>query len=259
MLQTALAAAALVEGAVMTADGRQFLLKPDGAVWNDITDHDRRAPDRIKAAPEFDTRQGLTDYVNRHPGADSLGFADIDSGRVTAVLDYHLPDGGAGRCDHAPYLKLRESEEWNRWNGAQGRMMPQEEFAFFLEENSVDVTDPDQGRLLTIVKDLEAAKSGAFKSSIRLDNGDRAFRFEDETVASVEVPTRFTIEIPFYDGEDATALVALLKWKASPAGLTFGFVWHRVDMKRRAFFAQIAHRIAEDTGVTVLLGRFRKG
>ena len=50
--------------------------------------------------------------------------------------------------------KLRRAGEWKRWDKMEGDMHSQAEFAMFVEENVADVSDPEQGVLLEICRDL---------------------------------------------------------------------------------------------------------
>ena len=57
-------------------------------------------------------------------------------------------------------------------------------------------------------------------------------------------------------GEAPDELTALFRWRPSAGnGVTLGFEWHRVEYQRRAHFAAIAHAVAEDTGLPVIMGR----
>jgi hypothetical protein len=129
--------------------------------------------------------------------------------------------------------------------------------AAFLEENAVDVVDPEPAVLIEISRDLEGTQGVTFKSSTRLENGDRSFVYETETRAKgdIRVPREFTLEIPLYEGEEPTSLRCAFRWRISGGALQMGFQWRRVEYQRRAHFAQIANAAAEATGRPVFFGR----
>lgn len=210
-----------------------------------------------------DDRASLSAYANRFSTGNSVLIADYDALTVTAALDYHPHNqehdhGAAGANTHAVTLKLRLSEEFQRWNGKAGKLMAQDEFALFLEENASDVAQPDPATMIEISRDFEATVGQTYKSSTRLDNGDRRVTFESETKARQDfvIPQKFALSIPIYNGEPPSELMAMFRWRATNSGVvTFGFDWHRVEYARRAHFATIATAAAEETGLPVFMGR----
>ena len=108
-------------------------------------------------------------------------------------------------------------------------------------------------------RDFVATVGQSYKSSTRLDNGDRKLLFETETKVQngVVIPEKFTLSIPIYNGEEPELLTCLFRWRAQGGGgVGLGFQWHRVEYQRRAHFAQIATTASEDTGLPVYMGRF---
>lgn len=163
-----------------------------------------------------------------------------------------------GHNAHAVTLALRPSEEFARWDEMEGKIVPQAEFARFLEENSVDVGFPEAATMVEISRDFEATVGQVYKSSTRLENGDRKLNFETETKVQngVVIPEKFTLSIPIYNGEQPEPLTCLFRWRALGGGVVgLGFQWHRVEYQRRAHFAQIATTASEETGLPVYFGR----
>ncbi|MCH1933271.1 YfdQ family protein, partial [Shewanella sp. A25] len=75
----------------------------------------------------------------------------------TAIVDYHAPDKAAHGA-HVAAMALPYSEEWKAWTAIDGKLMPQREFARFIEENAVDVVAPSGADLLEVVRDLQAVR-----------------------------------------------------------------------------------------------------
>lgn len=242
-------------------DGRTIAITPDAHTYRDITDP-HRLPPFIKTAVTVDDRASLVIYINRFQTPQSLLIADYDAGKIAARLDWHNPSvddvtGIPAPLTHTATLALRDSEEFKRWAAIQGKMLPQAEFAAFLEENATDITDPEPTTMIEISRDLEATQGVAFKSSTRLENGDRAFVYETETRAKgdVKVPREFTLDIPLYNGEAPRPLRCAFRWRIAEGGLFLGFEWRRVEYIRRAEFSEIATTVSEDTGRPVIFGR----
>lgn len=259
--------AGLLRNPVLEGPGdRRFALVPDTFRLNELFDP-ARLPPHVGASVRADDRASLIAYVNRFSDRRSAIFADYDKGQIGAILDYHdhnkrlgeeVADCGAapGSVDHRATLVLRDSEEFKRWAGVEGKMLEQAEFAAFLEENAEDIVAPEPTVMIEISRDLEATTGTVFKSSTRLENGDRAFRYETETrtLGEVVVPREFRLSIPLYQGEEPVELRCAFRWRVTGGGLLLGFEWRRVEYQRQAWFARIAHEVAEETGCPVFLG-----
>lgn len=262
-LMAAIAAAAKVEPVIDLGNGRARLLVPDGFKLADVDDP-HSVPPYIKQKVVVDDRASLVAYVNRFSDERSILIADYDAGVIGAVLDYHrdaCSDGvvalTAQPGRHQAALVLRPSEEFTRWSAIQGKRLPQAEFAAFLEENATDIVRPEPAVMIEISRDLEATQGVTFKSSTRLESGDRAFVYETETRTrgEVQVPREFTIEIPIWHGEAPVQLRCAFRWQIAGGGLVLGFEWRRVEYQRRADFAQVATKVAEATGRPLVFGR----
>lgn len=262
LFETALAAAAAARfgDTLKTADGREFALAPAGFAVKDVSDP-AILPAHPAARVTLDERQALADYVNRFGEPGTILVADVDTGTVRAVIDYHLASDGAavrtGARLHVADLVLRSSEEFTRWDGVEGEHHPQAEFARFLEENAVNIIEPEAARMIEIAHDLSASEGVKFSSKVDLRNGNRRFHYENETKVDgdIVIPSRFTLHIPLYEGEPPIDLEALFRYRVTPGGLLIGFEWRRVEYLKLAHFRQIAFAVAEATGRPVFLGR----
>lgn len=242
--------------------GRMVVAHPE-SVRITTVDDPYSLPPRIGQTVTVDTRESLVNYANRFSCDRSMLVADIDAGTITAHLDWHGHNGDgegklAARHDkHRAILRLRDSEEFKRWNEFEGGLHSQVEFAAFLEENAVDVTDPEPTILIEISRDLEVTQGAVFKSSNRLENGDRVFVYETETrvKGEVQVPREFLLQIPLYAGEDTVELRCALRFRPTGEGLKLGFEWRRVEYQRQAYFQSIASAASEQTGLPVIFGR----
>lgn len=261
-LETAIRAATIANPRLVGPDGRQYALVPNDFQLAKLED-DGRLPPIPSQRVTVDDRASLSAYANRFRDDRSVIIADFDALEITAHLDWHPHNAHedflcSGSMRHTVTLKLRASEEFARWNAIAGKLLPQEDFARFLEENASDVSYPEAATMIEISRDFEATVGQTYKSSVRLDNGDRRLVFETETKArnDVIIPQKFTLSIPIYNGEAPDTLTALFRWRAQGGGaVALGFDWHRVEYQRRAHFAQIATTAAEETGLPVFMGR----
>ncbi len=233
---------------VASADRREFLVKPAGATIEEITDEHglkTEAPRYIRQTVTLQMHDSLVEYVNRFKSAHTLLFADIGENAIVAQLDYHAPDQ-ASNVAHRARLAFPFSEEWKLWTGISGRLMPQLEFARFIEENAADVRAPAAADLI---------------EAVRTSSENESFEYSDETKAStkggIELPTKFKLGLPVYFGEPEVELFAFLRWKidVEAGGLTLGIALHRAEHVRQAVFRQIVLSICERTERPAVFGK----
>lgn len=259
-LEAVLKGARMIDPLVDLGHGRGYAFVPEGFALKDISDP-HALPPYIKQGIVVDERASLVGYVNRFSDHRTVLVADYDTGCIGAMLDYHGDfDAGMlapGPVKHKATLKLRDSEEFQRWAKVQGQLLEQSEFAAFLEENSEDIVDPDPAVMIEISRDLEATQGVVFKASNRLESGDRAFVYETQThtKGEMKIPREFRLSIPLYQGEEPVTLRCAFRFRIGGGGLLLGFEWRRVEYQRQAYFAQIAHAVAEETGRPLFIGR----
>lgn len=260
-LDVALTAARLADPIVDGDHGQRFALLPKGFEVREVPTPDRLSP-FIKQSLTVDKADSLATYANRFSTAASVLIADIDSLSVHACLDWHEHNKAdvplaVGPRRHTATLRLRESEEFKRWNEIENQMIDQMTFAEFLDENAADIIEPEPSTMIEIARDLEATQGVNFKSSTRLQTGERSITYETEThtKGEMKVPTQFTLQIPLFVGEAPIDIVASFRFRPRADGLKLGFVWRRVEYRRQAEFEAIATRVAEATGLPVMFGR----
>lgn len=268
----ALAAKASGASIVKTSDDREFLITPKETVATEVTDAyglKIAKPRYIRQTVTIETADSLVDYVNRFKGADTMLFAEISSNRIIALVDYHPAVDGAAvdnehiaaHVAHRAKMELPFSEEWQLWTKISGKLMPQLEFARFLEENGADIRAPDAAELLEACRDLQAHRKVNFTKAVRTSSENESFEYTDEskatTKAGIELPTKFKLGLPVYFGEPDTEVFAFLRWKidANEGGLTLGIQLHRTEHVRQAVFKQIVMGVAERTSCPAVFGK----
>jgi uncharacterized protein YfdQ (DUF2303 family) len=223
-----------------------------------------RPPRYVGQTVTLQSKDSLVDYVNRFKLSSSILFADITNSSMKAAIDYHgASDGyGPGLTNYAAHfatMTLPFSEEWQTWTGISTKLMPQLEFARFIEENAADVAAPPGAELLDAVRDLQARRKVNFIKAVRTSSDNENFEYSDETEAKtkggIEVPSRFLLKLPVYFGEPTTELFAFLRWRLDEGALALGVKLHRAEHVRQAVFKQIVIDIAERTGCPAVYGR----
>lgn len=173
-------------------------------------------PIRKRAKVTVRDHDSFIDYVKLHQEPGTILFAHLDTAGAsfTAVLDYHLSNGdpravgfkpGApGWGDHRCTLRLEHTPEWKAWVAGNNTPMDQAKFALFLEDNRLDITEPEAGRVIDIAKSLTATTGSKFKSQVNFENGDRVFAYEEQTTATagrtgkLAVPEKLKLKLPVF-------------------------------------------------------------
>lgn len=246
---------------IKTELGREFLILPQGMTSQDATERHAVAPllpDFISQAVTLQTVDSLADYTNAFKTETTVLFADITGNSIKSLIDYHGP-GDPKHVAHVATMALPFSEEWKTWTAINGRLMPQLDFARFLEENAADVAAPSGADLLEACRDLQAVRKVNFKKAVRTATDNESFEYSDETEArtsgGVELPTKFLLNVPVYFNGETVALYAFLRWKLDDGALTLGVALHRAEHVRQAVFNKIVMDIAERTQRPAVFGR----
>lgn len=258
----ALAAKASGARVVKSSDEREFLIVPPGFSDKEVSDAyglKLTKPRYIKQTVTIETADSLVDYVNRFKCPDTLLLAEISANRIVALVDYHAADAAA-HVAHRAKMELPFSEEWALWTKISGKLMPQLEFARFIEENAADIRAPSAGELLDACRDLQVRRKVNFIKAVRTASDNENFEYSEETNATtkkgdLELPTKFVLGLPVYFGDAETELHAFLRWRLDDGTLTLGIQLHRTEHVRQAVFKQIVLDVAARTSCPAVFGK----
>ncbi len=238
------------------ADGKHFdindtpaVLVPEGYRVQTFEDH-REDPLRIEQHVSADTAAAFCTYIQRFGDDGSAIFAHLGASSFTAILDYHLPPAQPNWCRHKVTYTCPHSKEWETWSKKSGVQMNQAQFAEFIEDNLVDIVQPNGAEMLEVAKTLDARSNVRFKSAIRLDNGETQLVYEEVidgaagAKGQIKIPQTITLALRVFQGEDPYAVEARFKYRIKEGALT---MWY--EMIR-------PHRIVEDA-FSGILARIR--
>lgn len=259
--------------------GGMGLIVPEGYAVQHIPPLDKPLT-RIKEAPVFLALESFAEYVNDFKDTDTRIFAaTTPSPAILAVLDYHrgvdgdkgpVPDYGAHRATFVP----QPSPQWTRWTSIDGKLLPQRDFAEFIEENLVDVVRPMDGNtpvpgypypadLLEIVKTLKVTKQVEIESAANLANGFVQIKYHEEGSAAskkgaIEVPTKICLGIPVFFGETPYRVECFLRYRAGTpdeGGLKFQIKIDRREQTLLDAFGQQVASAGVQTDIKPLWGK----
>lgn len=246
-----------------------YLILKDGSTRS--LEHLLERPLRKRATACFTELGSFINYVNDHKterGTLLLGEVDEVTGMFGAIFDYHdravtpeeSPNHIAGWGQHRATLQLVSTPEWKRWVAGSGKEWGQVEFAEFLDDNACDVTEPSGADLLEVAQTLEAKKSVAFRSGVRLQNGTHELNFVEQVDATagrggqLQVPEAFTLHLAPFVGCDSVEIKARLRYRIDGGKLTFVYRLYQPHAIVGAVWQTIREMIVEETGLMVHRG-----
>lgn len=165
----------------------------------------------------------LTVYTNPDPAHPA----------IVGILNSSGPKG-PGWGDFRVSIVFRTTPQWQKWQEIDGKLLPQDKFAEFIENNLVDVLDPPSADVMELVTYLEVTQSVDFKSAIRLSDGNVQLvnnESMDSTVGASKaaVPTEFTLQLAPFIGGPAYKVSARFRHRLSGGKLTMGLKLQRVE------------------------------
>lgn len=186
--------------------------------------------------------------VDRNPQAPS----------IWAVLNGHGPKG-AGWGDLRVKLEFRPTPQWLRWKGIDGQLLPQADFAEFIEDNLEDIASPTGASMLEIATQLEAKRSFDFRSAIRLSTGQIQFTNVENLEARVgpsqiEVPESFTLGIAPLFGAPPYSVPVRFRYRLTEGKLKLGVKLQRVEDLMGKVLEDVIAKIERSTDVVMLNG-----
>lgn len=266
---------AVIEAAIAQVEpdelhpGKVYGYKLEGRVETiDLTgDEYRDLPKRKTGQVVVDDVASFAQYYAKHADPDSEVYADIDHGKVTAVLDAHTGtttnDGHARWGDHTLILQLKHTEQWKTWAGKNRQYMTQQDFAEFLEENLVDIAPGgpvDAATLLEVATNFQAKTKVSYSSGTVLASGDIRLNYQEETDASggvkgtFQVPKTFLLGLAPFDDTDPYKITARFRYRIQNSRLAMGYILDRPEDVVRDAVKTVVTKVEEATAIKVMRG-----
>lgn len=220
------------------------------------------APHRKQGTVHLGDAQSFIGYVRDQ--ADPLScyiYADPDARTLTAVLNENSSADGhaAGWRDFRAVCKAELSREFEGWMRNNKKVMEQEDFAIFLEDNIADIVEPSGETMMAVALSLEAKTEVSFSSARRLDNGQVQLAYSENIEAragqgAIDIPRDFAIGVRLFKNGEAYKVKARLKYRLASGKVKF---WYELDRPENviedAFDGYIKQ--ARESGYTVLIGK----
>lgn len=216
-------------------------------------------PERIAAKPSFQDAASFCRYCLDFKDERLRVFADASSVRFHAILDYHLTDDRETKaefCSHQAYYQMALSTQWSTWFNNHDKLIPQDAFAEFLEDNYRDIQNPSHADMLQVARELKATSEMNFESKIVPKSGAVQLKWQEDmkTTGVMEVPDVFQIAIPVFFGQAPVTIDCRLRFRIVSGKLSFLYKMYRPAETKLEAFRTEAAAVSESLGVEVHLG-----
>jgi uncharacterized protein YfdQ (DUF2303 family) len=256
-------ALAISKDCIQHVDGTTHLIVPEGYSHVDLTnaiEKIQQTPDRKKGTATLSNIDSFILFAQQQDLVEhGYIYADPQALTLTAVFNDHRERNTPGWRDHRAVYQAELSHEFSGWKRNDRKVLEQEDFAVFLEDNIADVVEPSGETLLAIALTLQAKTDASFSSARRLDNGQVQFSYTENIEAragtgAIEIPREFQIGLRLFKNGDGYKLKARLKYRLGAGKLKF---WYELDRPENAIEAAFKEYIvkAEAAGYTVLIGK----
>lgn len=239
--------------------GQHFVIVPEGHKVEALPA--AQAPKWPSTTVRLRDAASFIRYVSDHKAPNSRIYATVDPAQFLAVIDDHLPpmttdEKRANWREFRAEFKVPASREWLLWNGANRKHMSQLGFAEFLQDNLPDVVTPDGATLLEMSLNFEASQAGSFVANQRMQDGSHNLQWRADNNASgtVKLPEQIALSIPVFENESPSMLYARLRYRINDGKLAIWYELIRPHKVLESAFQDTWKRIADGTGVPLLLG-----
>lgn len=227
-------------------------------------------PIRIKGEAVAQDVDSFIAYVARHAiGSTSTIYCGADYANnnltIVSVLDDHARDDPSW-CGHTIRFKPKQSIEYGNWIENDGKVMPQVDFALFIERNLDDIANvdgmPTGSQLLEMAVQFESSQDMRLKSHIRLQGGGVQMQFvhddDEATIARMTMFDRLAIGIPVFWNGEHYQINARLRYRVREGKAVFWYELIRPEKVFEAACKTIIDRVKTETGLPFFFGSWAK-
>lgn len=252
-----------VEGVPLAILPEGFTAVPLDAALK-IADARAPAPRRTRGTAKHAEVDSFIAHVNLFKRPSTRVFADVDAETLTAVLNYAAADAPAWG-DHRSVYSCPKSRQWKLWTGMSGQALTPDQFAQFIDDNSLDITKADPNgpiseaatpsQLATMARQLFIEKTGTFKRIVNPTTGAMEMEVKDDNgPTSTPIHRTFVIQIPVFEGGAEVQIEARIRFNLNQGRPVFAFLLMETDRILRDTFAAVRAKVASETDVVVFAG-----
>ena len=247
-----------------------------------LRDEYRKRPERTSGTSAHDTVESFIEHVKTFKKDNSVIFASREKLSLTALYDYHTasqPDN----LGHAAKFAPQKSRQLKTWLAGDGKPMSQAEFAAFIENNILDLTDAPAGdvpiyidiaaklattiaspsKLLELARGLSIHESSTAKSHVNPSTGEVILEYTtahaDGKGEKLKIPGLFMIAVPVFEGGPLYRVLVRLRYRLEAGKVRWWFDIYQIDASIDSAFEDTITKIVSETEVTLYRGASEKG
>ena len=233
-------------------DGVPYVVIPKDYQFKELP-HLREIPPRRRGVVSLHTCESLLRYIDTYCENKSSAcvFSDRDYGSFFGILDWWGDDNNP-RSYKEDRVEFRptSSDEWKIWRASNKKKMAHLEFANFLEDNLIDVVEPEAATLLEVARTMQATKKVEFISANRIENGDLEIihrKVATEATAGMKgdfrVPDKIVVRLRVFLGEEPVDVPCRFRYELASGELRLWYEMLRPDRLVETAMDKIADAI----------------
>lgn len=237
--------------------GVPFIILPQdhtAKLYPELLEH----PQRTEQSVSMHTAPSFIEYFNRFCNDSSAIFCNIDEASFIGVIDYHREDE-AQWCSHRVSYRCKQTKEWTNWKASSGKKMNQIDFAYFIEENLLEIIEPAGAQMLEIATTLKAKTKLSFTSAKRLSDGQTQFQYVEEMEGSagqkgnINIPETLKLGMRLFEGGDGYELEAKFRYRISEGNVLMWYDLVRPHKVHQSAVESIYDQIKEQADCDFIL------
>ncbi len=197
--------------------------------------------------------------IAKHGLPETELWAHDGASQIKAVINAHLGTTGdgiedyAGHQDHQIKLQLQRTDDWKQWTERDGRLMPQVEFAEFIEDHLPNFVTPTGADMLELAQTFQATTKVDFDSSQRLKSGETQLTYAENTTAtagkkgSIAIPDTFTLALQPFERGETYKVQARFRYRIANGSLLLGYRLNRPKDVLQDAFDSVVTKVSADT------------
>lgn len=206
------------------------------------------APVRTKGTVAVNDSTSFITMLERFPSPPPLVRFSKERLHISAVFNASSGAAGPGWEDHTCVWQLARHRDLLAWQAVFGKPLTQVALMNHLDDHLVDITDeyggPTQSVIESVVAGLEITTGSVFQSRRDLHNDNFVLHNDSTSTPSVEVPRRFDIGLPIFQGlEHAYRVPVRLKYSIKEGSLTFTIQAEGFDRILDAAWSEVVETI----------------
>jgi len=207
---------------------------PAGRTLQALTEH-LAYPPRTKGIFPVNDADSFQKLVRRFDYGTNIVQLSLSKLSVICVCNYDDADSPGWR-DHMVAWQLAKHRDLAAWEAMVKKgKLTQLELLMFLEDRIVDITskedgDPTQSQIETVIGNLEITTDAKFHASRDTHNDNFVLRNDSTGTPSIEVPRKFYIGVPIFEGLDHAYRIGVrLRYSVKEGSLTFTLGFENIE------------------------------